>query len=160
MNRYTHFRFEYVVVHGACAMVQIIGLHDCEGFEHYSSQYVALLRRQLIEAGFVEQDAERIYLSIDRTITYSDAEKGIDIPGWQPQTVTYTKEFDVSTSKGRIFSAYPKARTREHFMTVSFQRPAGGGLRLTANAWRVRERHGPKNLPKRDFAKPYTIDLA
>jgi hypothetical protein len=87
-------------------------------------------------------------------------EKGIDIPGWQPQTVTYTKEFDVSTSKGRIFSAYPKARTREHFMTVSFQRPAGGGLRLTANAWRVRERHGPKNLPKRDFAKPYTIDLA
>lgn len=85
--------------------------------------------------------------------------KGIDIPGWQPQTVNYAKEFDVSTRKGRLLSAYPKSRTREHFMTVSFQRPAAGGLRLTANAWRVRERHGPKNLPKKDFTKPYVINL-
>jgi len=83
----------------------------------------------------------------------------IQIDGWQSNPVDYASEFDVSTRKGRTFSAYPRARTTEHFMTVSFQRPAAGGLRLTAQAWRVREREGSKNLPKTDFAKPFRINL-
>ena len=85
--------------------------------------------------------------------------KDIRIDGWQSNLVNYASEFDVGTRRGRLFSAYPRSRTREHFMTVSFQRPAGGGLRLTAQAWRVRERAGSKNLPKTDFAKPFTVNL-
>ncbi len=85
--------------------------------------------------------------------------KEIRIDGWQSNPVDYASEFDVGTKKGRFFSAYPRRRTREHFMTVSFQRATAGGLRLTAQAWRVREREGPKNLPKTDFAKPFTVNL-
>ena len=86
--------------------------------------------------------------------------KAIDVDGWQAQPVNYASEFDVSTRKGWIFSAYPKKRTREHFMTLSFQRRAVGDLRLTAQAWRVRKREGPKNLPEKDFASPYRVNLS
>ncbi len=74
----------------------------------------------------------------------------IQIPGWSPEKVKYDHSFAVSTRRGYLFSAYPKDRTREHFMTVSFQRVADGGIELTVNAWRVRERDDD-NLPKRDF---------
>ena len=74
----------------------------------------------------------------------------IQIPGWTPQTVQYDHSFAVSTKPGRLFSAYPKDRTREHFMTASFKRNAQGGIDLAVNAWRVRERD-EDNLPKRDF---------
>lgn len=85
--------------------------------------------------------------------------KGVHIDGWKSNRVDYANQFDVGTRKGRLFSAYPRARTREHFMTVSFQRAANGRLRLTAQAWRVREREGSKNLPKTDFAKPFRVNL-
>ncbi|MCF7800630.1 MAG: bifunctional UDP-3-O-[3-hydroxymyristoyl] N-acetylglucosamine deacetylase/3-hydroxyacyl-ACP dehydratase [Candidatus Marinimicrobia bacterium] len=34
---------------------------------------------KLLEAGIVEQEAERVYLTVERTITYTDPEKGVDI---------------------------------------------------------------------------------
>ena len=86
-------------------------------------------------------------------------QKEIRIDGWQSNLVDYANEFDVGTKKGRLFSAYPRRRTREHFMTVSFQRTAAGRLRMTAQAWRVREREGSKNIPKTDFSKPFTVNL-
>ena len=83
----------------------------------------------------------------------------VEIDGWQPQPVTYTDHFDVSTKRGWPISAYPKARTREHFMTLSFQRQASGNLKLSVEAWRVRERSNNKNLPVKDFKKPFTATL-
>lgn len=79
------------------------------------------------------------------------------IPGWSPAPVKHDVSFAVSTKKGRLGSAYPKARTREHFMTASFKRSGNRLVDLTINAWRVRER-GHNNLPVRDF-QPYTTAL-
>ena len=85
--------------------------------------------------------------------------------GWPRKEVDYYKDgadrgrFFVPSRKGRWFSAYPKDRTREHFMTVSFRRTAEGGVELTANAWLVRERRGPRNLPARSFARPFRAIL-
>jgi hypothetical protein len=81
------------------------------------------------------------------------------VPGWPRAKVSYDKVFDVDSRKGFPFSAYPKRRTREHFMTVGFNRRAGGGLSLVARAWRVRQRTGGKNLPKQDFARPFRLAL-
>lgn len=84
----------------------------------------------------------------------------VKIPNWKPTPVTYSKDFAVSTKKGWLFSAYPKTRTREHFMTISLQRRVRGGIKLVAQAWRVRERAGSKNLPKKDFLTAYRTMLS
>jgi len=79
---------------------------------------------------------------------------------WKPVTVTYNKLFQVSTKKGNFFSAYPKTRTREHFMTISFSRNiTSGTIDLSANAWRIRETNGPKMLPVKDFDRTFTFKL-
>ncbi|MDX1693608.1 MAG: hypothetical protein R3208_07570, partial [Ketobacteraceae bacterium] len=79
------------------------------------------------------------------------------IHGWKPAKVKHDKSFAVSSKRGFFASAYPKERTREHFMTVGFQKAENGGITLCVNAWRVRERDGD-NLPKRDFG-PYETRL-
>ena len=76
--------------------------------------------------------------------------KVLKMEGWTSTDVIYDKSFNVSTKKGWRSSAYPKARTREHFMTVGFNRGANSNVQLTVNAWRVRERD-EDNLPVRDF---------
>lgn len=83
----------------------------------------------------------------------------IKIDGWSRASVKYSKAFAVTTKKGWLFSAYPKARTREHFMTIGFQRRAAGGIKLTAQAWRVRERTRAGNLPVKDFLRPFQTIL-
>ena len=80
--------------------------------------------------------------------------------GWERVKVDYGNgDWAVSTKPGIIPSAYPMPRTREHFMTVSFCRDGLGGVRLEANAWRVRERSGSANLPVADFSQPYSVTL-
>ncbi len=80
--------------------------------------------------------------------------------GWKATKVTYNKHYQVSTKRGNIFSAYPKTRTREHFMTVSFCRnPDSGTIDLNANAWRIRETRGRKKIPAKDFQRAFTIKL-
>ena len=85
--------------------------------------------------------------------------------GWPRRRVNYYKDgmgrgrFFVPSRKGRRFSAYPRERTREHFMTVSFCRTDAGGVELTADAWLVRERKGPGNLPARSFNRPFRTTL-
>lgn len=74
----------------------------------------------------------------------------VSIDGWKPAPVIVTKSRVVSTRKGWPLSAYPKDRTREHFMTAGFRRATGGGIELNVDAWRVRERDSA-NLPTRDF---------
>ena len=85
--------------------------------------------------------------------------KAVTIEGWDPATVKYDPAFNVKTKKGRLGSAYPRERTREHFMTVSFCRLKNGGIQLNTDAWRVRDRSGAKNLPEKDFKKPFTFTL-
>lgn len=79
------------------------------------------------------------------------------IPGWVPSEVKHDKSFMVSTKKGFPVSAYPKTRTREHFMTIGLNRDGQGGITLTVNAWRVRDRDG-NNLPVKDFG-PFQATL-
>ena len=83
----------------------------------------------------------------------------IRIPQWVPAKVTYDKSFQVKSKPGFLLSAYPKARTREHFMTVSFSRLSTGEIELSVNAWRIRERCNPDNLPANDFEQPFRIVL-
>ena len=85
---------------------------------------------------------------------------------WPCRTVDYFKDerdrgrFFVQSRRGWRFWAYPKTRTREHFMTVSFCRhPNRDGVELTANAWLVRERTGKRHLPARSFTKPFRTTL-
>lgn len=80
--------------------------------------------------------------------------------GWSASSVDYRNgSWTVSTRPGFPLSAYPKARTREHFMTIGFRRDGLGGVSLEANAWRVRERAGPDNMPVADFAQPFITRL-
>ncbi len=81
----------------------------------------------------------------------------LTIPGWATADVTHEKSFAVSTKKGFPLSAYPKRRTREHFMTVGFNRDGQGGVKLAVNAWRIRDRDS-NNLPVRDFG-PFEATL-
>ena len=84
--------------------------------------------------------------------------------GWASRRVDYFRDeqfrtrFFVRYVRGRLWSAYPKRRTREHFMTVGFRR-LGNGVELTAEAWLVRRRTGSGNLPARDFAEPFRTVL-
>lgn len=80
--------------------------------------------------------------------------------GWPANTVDYQSgNWAVSTKPGFLLSAYPKARTREHFMTIGFRRDGLGGVVLEANAWRVRERSGTNNMPVADFHQPFVTRL-
>ncbi|MBJ7537295.1 hypothetical protein [Marinomonas transparens] len=78
--------------------------------------------------------------------------------GWQQQAVTYDKNFAISTKKGFLFSAYPKERTREHFMTIGFKK-VDQKLQMTVNAWRIRERDPASYLPLSDFEQAYQVLL-
>lgn len=78
---------------------------------------------------------------------------------WRPQRVVYNRRYRVSARKGRVFSAYPRARTREHFMTVAFSRLPAGGIELSVQAWRVRQRTPGQNLPVREFVRPFRCTL-
>lgn len=68
--------------------------------------------------------------------------------------IVYDRNYFVSSEKGDLFSSYPKARTREHFVTVSFSRAKAGGVRLSVDAWLVRK-NDANGLPKRDFDEPF-----
>lgn len=83
----------------------------------------------------------------------------VQVPGVPAQPVTYDERYAVSVRKGHPLSfVYPQDRTSEHFMTVGFSRDASGKTVMTVEAWRARER-GQKNLPVRDFARPFSCVL-
>ncbi len=75
------------------------------------------------------------------------------------QPVSYSEMYQVSTKKGNIFSAYPRTRTNEHFMTVGFSRLEGGDIEICADAWKVRMPEGRKKLPSKDFQRSYRTRL-
>ena len=72
--------------------------------------------------------------------------------GWKSRRVNYyDKKYAVETQKGSIFSPYVKTRTKEHFMTIGFNRSADGFIELKAKVWLVRERSGSRQLPTNGF---------
>lgn len=100
----------------------------------------------------------------DRPAAFPPAATAADL-GWPRRPVDYFKD---GRGRGRFFvrsrpphagSAYPKARTREHFVTVSFARRPAGGVELTAEAWLVRQPSGRRRLPARSFAEPFRTIL-
>lgn len=103
-------------------------------------------------------------VATDKPSKFPHVEAAKDL-GWTRRDVNYFKDrngkghFFVQSRLGRLFSAYPRPRTREHFMTVSFCRHPDGGVELTADAWLVRERVEKKHLPAKSFAKPFCVKL-
>jgi hypothetical protein len=89
--------------------------------------------------------------------TWPDA--SLKIPGWAPAKVTYDKAYAVPSLAGSIFSPYVRARTKEHFMTVSFSRRADDRVTLSVQSWLVRERQPGGKLPARGFPRPFTTVL-
>ena len=92
---------------------------------------------------------------------FPPAEIAADL-GWPSRPVDYFTggggcrgRFFVGSAPGRMLSAYPRRRTREHFMTVGFARRPAGGVALTAQAWLVRRRTGRAHLPAPGFDPPY-----
>lgn len=83
----------------------------------------------------------------------------ITIDGWKSEKVKYAKDFQVETIDGRTLSAYPCDRTKEHFITVSLSRKDNNKIKLSAQAWKIRERGGPRYLPIKDFKRDFEITL-
>lgn len=80
--------------------------------------------------------------------------------GWPRRKVNYydRRFFVESQEGGGWWSAYPRDRTREHLMTVSFCRRAEG-IEVTANAWLLRQRTPAENMPARSFTRPFRTTL-
>ena len=100
----------------------------------------------------------------DRPAVFPPADAAAGL-GWPRRPVDYFKDgrgrgrFFVRSRAPRVGSAYPRARTREHFMTVSFARRPAGGVELTAEAWLVRQAKGRQRLPARSFDEPFRTIL-
>ena len=86
--------------------------------------------------------------------------------GWPPRKVDYDKNgraggpFFVKSQKGGSSLDYPRDRTQEHIMTVSFCRlPDSRGIEVTAQAWLLRQRTKAGNMPVRSFTRPFRTVL-
>ena len=83
-----------------------------------------------------------------------------EVLSWRPRKVNYYQNgesrgrFFVPSRKGRWLSAYPRDRTREHLMTVSFCRRVEG-IEVTAQAWLLRQRTKAGHMPVRSFTRPF-----
>ena len=102
-------------------------------------------------------------VATDRPKRFPDGPEA-GVLGWEPRKVNYYQDggaggrFFVQSRQGRWLSAYPRDRTREHVMTVSFCRRAEG-IEVTAHAWLLRQRTKNGNMPVRSFAKPFRTIL-
>lgn len=75
------------------------------------------------------------------------------------RTVHYDDNYKVSHTSGKAWSVYPKDRTDEHFMTLSFSRVENNVLLLNVDAWRVRVRDSLSGLPSKGFKQTYSVKL-
>ena len=80
----------------------------------------------------------------------------IPVAGVPKNRVTFHRK--VSTESKWWDLRFPKRRTQEHLMTLSFSR-VQGGVKVTTQAWRVRELAKNKRLPKNDFSRPFSTIL-
>jgi hypothetical protein len=81
--------------------------------------------------------------------------RGVHVPGIDPQPVRYRRK--VSTVS-KWFDAYPKRRAHEHFMTIGLQQDPGG-VKLTVQAWRVRDQNSSR-VPRKKFNTAFATRLA
>jgi hypothetical protein len=75
------------------------------------------------------------------------------------QPVVYNDSYKVSYIKGKKWSVYPKDRTKEHFMTLSFAKKSDGVLSLQVEAWTVRELNSHTGLPEKGFSATYITEM-
>lgn len=83
---------------------------------------------------------------------------GIVIPGWHPAPVAYDPAYFVPHVQGKWLSRWPLARTREHFMTLSFSKSEAGRVQLKVQAWGIRDNKTP-GQPEPLFDQPYQATL-
>ncbi len=73
--------------------------------------------------------------------------------------VSYDDAYKVSHQKGARFSAHPKDRSDEHFMTIGFNLAANGEIELTVQAWYVRNCDSVSGLPSPGFKSVFSTRL-
>lgn len=73
--------------------------------------------------------------------------------------VNYDDTYKVGHQPGKRFSCYPKPRTHEHFMTVSFSKVSDQELAISVQAWCVRQPDAVSGLPSPGFATVYKASL-
>lgn len=69
----------------------------------------------------------------------------------------YKSEFFVPSEGADWISGYPKARTKEHFMTIGFASDMEKNIEVIVQAWLVREMQN--GIPKSAFTQPFRIKL-
>ena len=79
------------------------------------------------------------------------------ITGFIPKDITYEKDFALGTEKGSKLSWYWKKRTKEHFMTIGFNKE-DAGVRMTVQAWLIREQD-KKGMPSKQFDQAFSVVL-
>ena len=110
-------------------------------------------------------------VAVAQPVDFPPADAAADL-GWRSRPVDYFTagrprgtagrsrgRYFVRSAPGHILSVYPRRRTREHFMTVSFALLPDGGVELTAQARLVRRRTGRARLPAGSFDEPYRVVL-
>lgn len=83
----------------------------------------------------------------------------IDIDGVTKTTIDYGSPWAVSTEFKLFDLRYLRKRTKEHFMTLRFNKTDSGELDVEVRAWLCREQQSANGLPKEDWTIPVTLTL-
>lgn len=79
------------------------------------------------------------------------------IDGVPQQQVNYEKKWFVSTEKVPLLWLTSYRKTKEHFMTLAFNKTEDYAIKLEVQAWRIREQQN--GLPKKEFKQPHVFLL-
>ncbi|AXY03075.1 hypothetical protein D1115_19320 [Vibrio alfacsensis] len=83
----------------------------------------------------------------------------IDIDGITKVKVDYGNPWSISTEYKAFDFRYLFERTKEHFMTLRFNKSGLGELKVEIRAWLCRENNSTSGLPKEDWEKPIKLSL-
>ncbi|MCF4175160.1 hypothetical protein [Vibrio sp. McD22-P3] len=92
----------------------------------------------------------------DKRLEYFPA---IDIDGVDKVKIGYGNPWSVSTEFDLLEIKYLRERTKEHFMTLRFNKAKTGELKVEVRAWLCREQDPTTGLPKEDWDKPVRMKL-
>ncbi|SDH62052.1 hypothetical protein SAMN04488136_1222 [Vibrio xiamenensis] len=83
----------------------------------------------------------------------------IDVNGVTKAAINYNAPWSVSTEFKLFDLRYLRERTKEHFMTLRFNKMDSGELTVEVRAWLCREQRSANGLPKEDWKKPVKLIL-
>ena len=101
---------------------------------------------------------------LDGKVAASSPEKLLKFPtsaisGVPVRKVQYEKSWAVGTQKVKFLRFFSYKKTKEHFMTLAFNKTADNNIKILVQAWRIRERYKNTSLPKAEFKQHHEIIL-